>query len=501
MASSIKNEHPLFLLIISFIVTFLIFIFYRLAMFDKGFDLGVDVYYHIKVADMFPFISTTKHFPWTEMSIWKTNFYDKELGFHAILYVLRNISNYLGFSSGAPFNFIDFSLVFIVLLSTSIGGYIYNKSTSLMIPPLLVFASPLFLQKLFMIVVFILLWKTQLLYKCIIIFFFGWIYSLCYSVPHIIIIPVVCYIFAEILMLKNRRACYSFFLLLSAILGLCIGLVIHPQFPNTFIGWYVQGVIVIKQMFGLSVNKVVLGTGVHAPDLITIVRNFLPLFFFVLYAVYFYLNKKKSIRDYFLFILLFVLTLGFFYTKRFNEYSVPLSVFCLAYAVRNYKYVMPGSKIFSFIDRKKITLILVFLFISIPYYKNFSLPTLYRVSPPYEYAKWASKNLKPGTYVGLLYWYDFPLLFYAADQFTYPVALDPMYGYYVYPQRMNVIDKFRLGEELISPKKLADAFGTNLLFVSYYNPGTIKYLLNKGAKVLYDDSQGALLNLVPNTLK
>ncbi|MCP4179740.1 MAG: hypothetical protein GY756_18430, partial [bacterium] len=312
MTSTDKTEHYLFLLIISFTVTFLLFIFYRMAMFDKGGDLGLDVYYHIKAADMFPYISTTKHFPWTEMSIWKTNFYDKELGFHAILYILRNIAGYMGISPGAPFNFIDFVLVFTVLSTISIGGYIYSKSASLLIPPLLVFSSPLFLQKLFMIrpflisimlfmiLIFLLLWKTKFVYKCIIVFFFGWIYALCYSVPHVILIPVVCYIFADILMYRNRRSFFSLFLLLTAILGICIGLLIHPQFPNTFTVWYVQGVIVLKQVFSLSGNNMVLGTGVLAPNLSMIIINILPFIFFVLYIIYFILNKT-SVKIFFTF--------------------------------------------------------------------------------------------------------------------------------------------------------------------------------------------------------
>ncbi len=478
-------------------------------MFDKGVDLGIDVYYHIKAADMFPFISTTKQFPWTEMSIWKTNFYDKELGFHAILYVLRNILGYLGFSSGAPFNFIDIIFVFIIMLTVSIGGYIYCKSSSMVIPPLFVFASPLFLQKLFMIrpflisiilfmiVVFTLLWNTRLLYKCIIIFFFGWIYALCYSVPHILLIPVVCYIFAEIFMHRSRRAFLSFFLLLSAIFGICAGLLIHPQFPNTFIGWYVQGVIVIKQMFGLYSSKVVLGTGVNSPDLSTVIRNILPVIFFILFIFYFVYNKQKSVKDCFLSVLLLILTVGFYYTKRFNEYSVPLSIFCFAYSVHGFKKVIPESKLFSFIYRKKIILISLFIFISIPFYKNYFLPKFLKVAPLYGYAKWASGNLEPGTYVGLLYWYDFPLAFYAADQFRYPVGLDPMYGYYVYPKRTEVIENFRLGKKLVSPEQLADALGTDIIFISNYNQGTINYLVNKGSVILYEDRQGTLLRLAP----
>ncbi|MCP4180784.1 MAG: hypothetical protein GY756_23740 [bacterium] len=159
---------------------------------------------------------------------------------------------------------------------------------------------------------------------------------------------------------------------------------------------------------------------------------------------------------------------------------------------------IPASKLFGFIYKRKLTIISIFLFISIPYYKNFDLPTVYRLTPPYEYGKWASKNLKLGTYVGLLYWCDFPLLFYVADQFKYPVALDPMFAYYVHPERMKVIEEFRMGKKLISPKQLRDALGTNIIFVSNYNPGTINYLINEGCEILYQDNHGALLKLVQN---
>ncbi|MCP4176170.1 MAG: hypothetical protein GY756_00210 [bacterium] len=501
-----ENKKYLIYLTVSILITWLLFLYLRLLALHEGVDFGVDVYYHIKAADLFPFISQSKQFPWTEMSIWKMGFYDKELGFHAILYFLRAVGSHLGVSFNAPFHFIDMALFTIIIIVASFGSYIYCKATSFMVPPLLVFTCPIFLEKLntirpflvsiilFFLVMFFLISKTKLIIKVILIFSCAWLYALCYSVPHIIILPVLAYIVACIFFEKSKKSCYSILLLFSAVLGIAAGLYFHPQFPNTFTGWYIQGVEVIKQMLGLSKYEVGLGVGLLAPSIKQIFMNSFVIVLFLINWIFIVKTKNKSKELFFLFILQLVVIIGFFFSKRFIEYAVPVCVFSFAYTVGNYKNFVPNSIFFKFIYNIKLVITIIILIIMVPFGKIY-LGNIYKMAPLYSFGKWASKNIEPGTYIGLLHWGDFPRAFYVADRYSYSMALDPMFSYYIYPERTKKIEMFRTGKQLISPAELYEALGTEYLYASKPDHRAVMYLIDNGAKVLYYDKQGCLLKL------
>jgi len=129
---------------------------------------------------------------------------------------------------------------------------------------------------------------------------------------------------------------------------------------------------------------------------------------------------------------------------------------------------------------------------------NGILKNLIIISPCYDFGKWQRDNLSEGTYVGLLNWGDFPRLFYTAPELRYSMALDPMFSYYAYPKRTNIIEQFRLGyNQNLTTGELADAFGTNLLYAPKFYQPAVMYLLDKGALLIYYDSEGCLLEL-PN---
>ena len=472
-----------------------------------GADFGTDVYYHIRVSDIFPFVATTQKFPWTEMSIWKHSFYDKELGFHAVIYVLRLLSSFLGISLNAPFHFINFILVFFVLLTMSIGGYIYCKSASFLIPPLYLFIAPISIQRLicirpfifsviiFITIVFILLSRLKLKTKCIFMFFIGWLYVLFYSVPHLIIIPVTIYCVVRILYERSYKSLLTLFLLLCSTFGIAVGLCIHPQFPSTFTGWYVMAFLIIKQALGLGANDIMIGLGIRPPDLLTIVYNIPFLLISIFYMFFFFITKKKTIEQWFLLILQLVLISGYFCNQRFSEYAIPIIIFNFSYAVFNYKNFILNSKICRFIDTWKYALIIIFLLIAIPFNK-FILKHSVFYPPLYDYGRWASENLKPGTYVALLRWHNFGRAFYVASQYSYSTALDPMYSYFIYPERTKKIERFITGKILLTPEELAELFGTNLLYISMRGDLPFaEYLIYCGAVILYSDKQGCLLEL------
>ena len=540
-----KNQLPVesqgrtfWILIVSIIVTFTVFIYLRSTCVIPRADYGVDVYYHIKAGDMFPFISTTKQFPWTEMSLWKTNFYDKELGFHAVIYLLRQFSTVIGIPLGAPFNFIDGVFVAAIIIITSVGSWFYCKTSSIIIPPLLVFISPFFFEKLCMIrpsLISILLFIIVLLVlmidqkpicllkqrpknkpqdqlleadkknksasgrlklKCVLLFLLGWLYSYCYSVPHIVILPVLVYVIVSLILDKKFS---NLFLLLFVVIGIAVGLTLHPQFPNTYRLWYIQGFEVVRKILGMNSSQVGLGMGLGAPTAKSLFQNSL---IYVLLAVNFIIllmNRKTNRNGLFLFVTQLVMLLGFIFSKRCIEYAIPAGVMCFAYIISNYNRETPYIRFFRTISSVKCLIFsgLILIVVMSPLIRSFLYyrTKAFKVYPLYSFAAWAGNNLKPNTYIGLLHWGDFPRVFFTAPQFKYSMALDPMFSYYSYPERTEVIERFRLGQKKVGPKQLSRAFGTNLIYCSKYDHMAVMHLLERGAKMLYYDKEGCLLRL------
>jgi hypothetical protein len=153
--------------------------------------------------------------------------------------------------------------------------------------------------------------------------------------------------------------------------------------------------------------------------------------------------------------------------------------------------------ILKFYSNTKTLLIggLLLIFIMLPVNSMFFKKILI-IPPCYQFGEWQKSNLPKGTYVGLLNWGDFPRLFYTAPELKYSMALDPMFSYYVYPKRTNIVEQFRLGyNQRLTPAELADALGTNLVYAPKFYQNAVMYLLEKGAQVVYYDKEGCLLKL------
>jgi hypothetical protein len=504
------DKKLLILLIISALISFTLLIFLRISNISPGVDYGVDVYYHIKVSDSFSYFATTKVFPWVEMSILKTNFYDKGIGFHLIIFLLRKFTALFGFSSSAPFNFVSAFFSGSILLIFSTWGYLKCRKTAFIIAPLLVFISPEFFQKLITIrpwllsiilfssMLFILLSKLSFNKKIIFTFFMGWLYSLCYSMPHIILIPLFIY-FISFFFVSIKKANIKYVLFpIIGLAGILVGLTLHPQFPNTFIISYVQGIAVVLKTLGISSSKVVMATELSAPNTYYLLIN-IPLFILCACNIFLFISKKNKDQNIiFLFILQLLFLIGYFFSKRCIEYLVPIEVICFSILLSTHSVENVKSYFVKRLSNTKVLfgIIVILILVMIPLdnvqIKNqLKLPT-----PYYQFGDWQRTHLSKGTYVGLLNWGDFARLFYVAPELKYSMAHDPMFSYYAYPERTNKIALFSMGyDQKITPKELAEAFGTDLIYIPNFYVVAAYYLINKGAKNIYYDNQGCLLQL------
>ena len=474
---------------------------YRWYLVPDYHDLGFDVFYHVKLSDMFPDFIFIKKFPWTQLSIWKNCFYDKELGFHIIIHFIRTIQELLNQSISPPFNTIDIFFVFLILSIYSFGCYLTRLKYSFLVPILMITISPMFLFRLliirphlisiilFGITLFTLLSKLSYKRKAAAVFLIAVAYGYFYSSPHLILLPVVAYIAGLFISSGFNKKSVKYLLLIPlAILGITFAYMCHPQFPNTFIAWYIQSAMVMKNILlnsshGLRIGQEAYGATAKEEliNIATYVLTLINLFLFIK-------NKNKSPQLITLLIVCTISLLGFSLSKRFIEYCVPANTLFFIYQLNKTKWKKTIKKVHW--------AALLILFSGLFFYNYSKIDFSHLKTKPFnDFAQWLNKNIPPKTYIAQINWSTFPFLFYASNNYYYSSALDPMFTYAAYPEKAIKLKQYRYLEKVWSPKELSNILNSNLVFVCRKDPH-IAVLLNKqGVKFLYQGKDGWLFDL------
>src|SRR3989339_143649 len=145
-----KNIH-IVLLLISLILAASFLISRRVCNLKSGEELGVDVFYHMTMADGGPVFCIQRTFPHTDMSVWKDHFYNKELFFHLFLSAIRHWGIITGFSTSAPFHFPAAALIVLNLGVFGFLAYRADAKYAFLWPLLYVTLSPGFTNRLLMV--------------------------------------------------------------------------------------------------------------------------------------------------------------------------------------------------------------------------------------------------------------------------------------------------------------------------------------------------------------
>lgn len=479
-------------------------------------EIENDCYYHVMMADLFPDVCIAKQFPYTSMSIWSEHFYDKELGFHAFLSAVRRYNQILGLSLDPPFHVSALTLSLLVVSTFALAVFAFRIPNGFAYAMLFVIISPFFVFRLSMVrphnlaIILMLLYCLHLrgilalkdLWKP---FCFGFLFSYCYSNPHFVLVPAV--IYSAILWRNDRRVALG--LTLATAGGVAAGLLIHPQFPNTFVLWKIQSVLVIQQMLFKSLS-VYGGNELAAPSPFDLLENSGVFLFSLIslagFVVLMRQRKKKGAlapETVLLFVLQLLFVLLFIVSKRAIEYAVPFSLLSTGLICRDLQQSGFFNRFSS--DRlAKITrlcnlLLVALLCLVLPYQIKYLRSYYY---PEYRsFSEWAGKYLPDGTHISNLFWGDFPMLFYGAPQFRYSMGLDPMFGYYKNPKQVETLEKFRTREIKLTPAELEQVVGARFAFVPYRADFLAKAMAQDGFAMVYGGKDGWLFDLDPHPVR
>ena len=507
----------------------------------KG-ENSIDCFYHIHMADAGVGRCASRTFPQLTMSVWEHHFSDKELGFHIVLSVIRKIKRVTCVSDQPPFNsetliFAFFAILLFVYSIHQIGQISFqkikssiknNESGSLLAFPdvgydalvyslLLTIISPFFTDRLIMLrphIMFLSLMLFSFTFFCsvntrkqlVITGILGFIASWSYSNPHFIMLPALAVSFALILKKVNYRT--AGFLPVSVLLGLVLGYIIHPQFPNTFINWKIQCVDVPLQILSHS-SHIALGAEFRHPDKLWLVKNS-PVYLIFTGTLLLLVRMTRRGGDRCIKIeelpvhliasgiIACITVFASLISIRAMEYAAPFTLLFNASLIFDYRFrglrlpgLVSGGKTAQYARVLIVVLAVSLCLLQVMLYHQYK-----GFQPLNDFKKWSERNkIIHDNSIANLVWSDFSFLIYSCPDYRYLNGLDPMFSYARFPDKMLSLEKLRTGNSAVSPAKIADITNANFAFLTKRYRRYAEKLENYGFHAVYSGPDGWLYDL------
>jgi len=301
--------------------------------FQKVELVGADAYHHTRVAQLISEHGVLDSFPWTQTSVFKDAYVDKQFLFHVLLIPFVGQDLWLGpkiltvllmafllalvawvlLKQGIAFPW------FWVTLLLAAGGLFYFRMSltrpHLLSVPLTVLASHFLLRRQ---------WRGA--------FVVSLLFPLCYTAAHLL--PLLAVLFAIAGKLRNEPIPWK--LIAAVWVGTLIGLVLHPNRGNIIELWYLQNVEVIINAWRMPAD-IGMGTEFRSPSGKIIVWDAcVPLAAMLLPSMLLLARgARASLRTLFW----FMITVGFFLLflqiARFIEYWAPFAILFAASAFQD----------------------------------------------------------------------------------------------------------------------------------------------------------------------
>jgi hypothetical protein len=421
-----------------------------------------DSLYHARYAQLMPERGLSRDFPWTQESVWRDAFSDKEFLFHVLLVPFcRGDDPARGAKVAAWLMGVGLLATlawvmskngiraawFWVALVPALGNHFLFRMQEV---------RPAILSVILLLVGIHLVLNSRWRALAVV----GFIYSWTYTAPHLLII------FAGIdaLARGSDEGRFEWRGLAFAAGGVAAGLVIHPYFPNDLRLWWVMNVQIMTRAWDLGGDPAVrLGSEFGPVSLRSlIVSSTLVLACFVgtflaaaMRGGSFTGRTRRLVACMLGGFLLYLLS------GRFIEYFAPLALLAAASATDDLwseRRFVPANM------AGVLALGLTFFSVrdTLGALRSYPAPDLQGA------AAWMKANVPANEKIIHLDWGDFPQLFYYDPTHRYLVGLDPMFLYVRSPERLRLLEDVKWGHKPLDPEELSQAFQSKWLVVRPY---------------------------------
>jgi hypothetical protein len=451
-----------------------------------------DSLYHARYANLLPERGLSREFPWTQESVWRDAFSDKEFLFHVLLAPFcRGDDPAAGAKVAAWLMGVGLlgTLVFVlsrngiraawfwVCLVPALGNHFLFRMQEV---------RPAILSVILLLLGLHFLLKSRWRSLAIV----GFVYSWTYTAPHLLII----FAGVDALVRWGDERRFEWRGLAFAAGGVVAGLVLHPYFPNDLRLWWIMNVEIVARAWDLGGDPAVrLGSefGSVLPRSLVVSSTLVLLFFVGTFLAAAYRGSSFSGRTRRLAAFMIGGFLMYLLSGRFIEYFAPLALLAAASAVED---LWPRDGAWP---KRRIVLVNLASFLAIVLTAR-SVWDTHRALKTYPApdlagaARWLKSNVPPREKVIHLDWGDFPQLFYYDPSHYYLVGLDPMFMYVRNADRLRLLEDIKAGRRPLDPEELAEKFQSRWLVLRPLRQPLAEWA---GLESVFKDAGGAVYRL------
>ncbi|MBI5367160.1 MAG: hypothetical protein HZA54_08995 [Planctomycetes bacterium] len=473
--------------------------------------LDWDSYFHARFANfVLPNFGFLKEFPWTQESLWRSAYSDKETLYHLVLAPFCRSAGDVGLIAGAKLAALCLgSAVFLAF-------YMAARGIGLARPALWTFVffsvGPLFLYRMLevrahVLSVLLTIASVPLLVggRTRWLFGLGFVYAWSYAAPHLVVCLALVYaVFAWV-----GGAPFRWGGALAAAAGVLAGLAIHPHAPNSFRMWEVQNVTVLTRAWGLGADAGLwLGGEFDAASTREILGYAagLPAAWLAAAGALALGGRVATARTHGLLGLAAAGTGLLALSVKFVEYAAPLTVLFAASALEGALGEGWRARARAAGRRGGVTLAAGIACLAALH--GLCLATTHAIvrrdTGPYQIgaAAWVREHVPTGTVVMNLNWDDFPILFFYDPLHFYLVGLDPSFHWVVDAEGARWLEETRLGRRPFDARELARRFKGEYGILSKLDAQArlaeeMRAGRVPGAELVYEDSMMAVFRVIP----
>lgn len=403
---------------------------------------GFDGYFHIRMAEFIKNSGPIYDFHWAKFSIFSTHFSDKSFLYHLILIPFTFVSNiFLGAKLSACFFAILFLFVFFIVL---------RKYCVRFLIPIFIVASILsssFMSALsmprpmnFAIILSLLAVYFLIEGKLWGIFIVTVLYCLSHiSGPYLLFYALL----TEIIRFFAKREFYLKSIVV-VFLSIIVSYLIHPNFPNNFLAFYLDGILVPIYAFK---GKLEMGSELLPLTTKQVLFSYplviFGLLFLLFLAIFARPRTKFSTQVLFAYSALFIILS--FIASRFFIHSYPIYLLLLASYTSDYFQDKSNLRIYQknkiLASVSIVTLCISLSLFGLSTWKNIRCISAIMEETKYsceQMGEWMSKNIPTGELIFHTDWYDGTAFIGLNPKNDYLVCLHPIYMYWGAPEVYNL---------------------------------------------------------------
>jgi hypothetical protein len=493
----VKNfilAHPATLICAACLIIYLAYLqFVSAAFYDP------DSYYHAAVTNLIKNSGLKYQFHWTQFSLFKDFYADKDLLFHLFSVPFFYLSQSL--VTAGKYATIFYNALFILAYGFLLRKYLPDSLAAvlLLVPAFsatfLVFSiqfRSLMLSNICMLmaIYFIInkrilaLFIVSLLYPLTHISFFM-------LIPFVLICEIIRYVFKREFCLRN---------IYMVLLGILAGVFIHPDFPNNLLSFHLNGVLVPLY----TMLRVKMDFGGEFQPMITsfaLLDNF-AVFFIINFVLWMSLLTKK---DWSFPTLAWLGCANLYLLLSFfgNRYWYPAGILFLVFFASYLADISAGM------GRKRLlrnagVFLGLYLALNLLVYpinlKRINELIQSQNTTGISYANaaaWMKNNIPAGETIYHASWSDSPYFICLNPKNNYLTVLDPIYMFYRYPKAFMVYRDLIWGRVKEPFTALRDVFKVNYGYTRRETPLYFQIIDDpKHFKVVYEDNIGAIFKLI-----